>query len=238
MLGGRGGLATMGIAAAALGAGLFAAVQATVPAADPERARIEAVVREYILAHPEIIPEAVERLQARETAKLVSANRTALTKPYAGGWAGNAQGDVTVVQFFDYNCGFCRASLPAIDRLIAEDKSVKIVFREMPILSEDSVAAARASLIAAERGKFVAFHHALYEAGRPGAATIAATARKVGFDASIPSVAAEAEIASNMELARSLQFTGTPSWVIGDVVFSGQLSLDQLRDAVKTARGR
>lgn len=237
------GIYAMVIGLAALaGAGAMFALQAT-GAADPEKARIEKIVREYILEHPEIIPEAVARLQARETEKVVDANRKAIETPFAGAWAGNPQGDVTVVEFYDYACGFCRQSLADVNRLIADDKGLKVVFRELPVLSEESEVAARASLAAAEQGKFVAFHDALYEAGRPNADTIRIANAKAGVDAARATAATrtdrvQAEIAGNLALARQLGATGTPTWVIGDQVLNGAVGFDALKKAVAEARAR
>lgn len=231
----------IGLAALA-GAGAMFALQAT-GAADPEKARIEKIVREYILEHPEIIPEAFAKLQAREMEKSVDANRKAIETPFSGAWAGNPQGDVTVVEFYDYACGFCRQSLVDVNRLIAEDKGVKVVFRELPILSEESEVAARASLAAAEQGKFVAFHDALYAAGRPSAATIRIANAKAGIDTTRATAAmrtdrVKSEITSNLSLARQLGATGTPTWVIGDQVLNGAVGFDALKKAVAEARAR
>ena len=237
------GIYAMVIGLAALaGAGAMFALQAT-GATDPEKARIEGIVREYILDHPEIIPEAIAKLQAREIAKVVDANRKTIETPFAGAWAGNPQGDVTVVEFYDYACGFCRQSLADVNRLIAEDKGVKVVFRELPVLSDESEVAARASLAAAEQGKFVAFHDALYEAGRPSADTIRTANAKAGIDTTRATAATrtdrvQAEIASNLTLARQLGATGTPTWVIGDQVLNGAVGYEALKKAVAEARAR
>lgn len=131
-----------------------------------DTARVEAVVREYVLAHPELIPEAMDRLRDRQMSKLIDANHKAILEPFGGAWIGNPKGDVTLVEYYDYNCGYCRASLPAIAELVARDPKVKIVFREFPILSEESIVAAKLSLAAAEQGKFKAFHDALYAGGQ------------------------------------------------------------------------
>lgn len=224
------------------GAGAMFALQTT-GAADPEKARIEKIVREYILEHPEIIPEAIEKLQARAMAKVVAANRAAIETPFADAWTGNPRGDVTVVEFYDYACGFCRQSLADINRLIAEDKGVKVVFRELPVLSEESEIAARASLAAAEQGKFVAFHDALFAAGRPAAATIKAANARAGIDTTRATAAARTdrvatEIAGNLALARQLGATGTPTWVVGDQVLSGAIGFEGLKKAVAEARAR
>ena len=145
-----------------------------------DRAAIERMVRDYILAHPEIIPEAMARLQQRETGKLVDASRAAIETPFPGAWAGAKDGDVTLVEFFDYACGYCRQAVPDIERLLAEDKKLRIVFRELPILGPGSEDAAKASLVAAKQGRFLDFHRRMYAAGRPAAASIAAARRASG----------------------------------------------------------
>jgi len=201
------------------------------------RAATEQVVRDYVLAHPELIPEAMAKLQQREQARAVAGLADTVTRPYAGAWTGNPRGDVTVVEYYDYNCGYCRASLPAIRELVAGDPGVRVVFRELPILAPTSRDAARASLAAAKANRFAAFHDALYGAGRVTPESIAAAARTAGVDLSrADTAAADAEIASNLQAAGTLGLTGTPSWVIGSQLLSGAVSLDRLREAVAQAR--
>src|SRR3546814_7208937 len=110
--------------------------------------------------------------------RVIAANKAAILTPVASAWMGNPKGDVTVVEYFDYNCGFCRASLPTIAALVKADPNVKIVFRELPVLSEESGVAARWSLAAAKAGKFNAFHEALYAGGPITEASMAAAARR------------------------------------------------------------
>jgi len=202
-----------------------------------ERAQVESIVHDYVLAHPEILPEAMEKLRDRESGKTVTANRDAIVTPFGSAWAGNPKGDVTLVEYFDYNCGYCRASLPMIAKLIAAPK-VRVVFRELPILSAESRIAARASLAAAQQGKFATFHDALYAGGPVSDASIAAAASKAEVDTTQASFTktADAEIAKNMETAANLGMTGTPSWVVGDRVLSGALPLEDLQKAVAAAR--
>ncbi len=107
---------------------------------------------------------------------------SAILKPFGNAWAGNPNGDVTVVEYFDYNCGYCRASLPNVAQLIASDPKVKVVYRELPILAETSAAAAKLSLAAADQGKFTAFHDALYAAGQVTPESMTAAAQKAGVD--------------------------------------------------------
>lgn len=217
-----------------------------VPNAD--RARIERVVHDYILAHPDILPEAMQRLQDRDVAdqraraeRIALENTESIAKPFGSAWAGNANPDVTLVEYFDYNCGYCRASLPAIAQLLASDRKVRVVYREYPILSAESVDAARMSLAAAEQGKFQAFHDALYAAGPVSADTIAAAAEAAGLNlarARAFESTADVEIAANKAMAQKLELRGTPSWVIGQQVTPYALPLEELRKAVTEARAR
>ncbi|MBX3595864.1 MAG: thioredoxin domain-containing protein [Sphingomonas sp.] len=241
---GKGPLALAGllVLSAALGAGGVLAVQG-LTAHTPDEAKIRGIVRDYVLENPEILPQAMERLKSRETGKVVGGNRAAIFKPYAGAWEGNPNGDVTVSVWMDYACTYCRASLPMIAQLVAEDPRVRIVYRELPILSQVSRTAARWGLAAAEQGKFKPFHIALYSGPALSDAAIAAAAAKAGLDqararASIDAQRVDAEMASNLDLAGKLGMTGTPSWVIGDQVISGMVPYDALKAAVAAARSK
>ncbi|MES2443664.1 MAG: DsbA family protein [Pseudomonadota bacterium] len=230
------------VVSALLGAGIFAGVQAMTPGGT-DRGRIETVVRAYILDHPEILPEAMERLQDKENAKIIAPNRAAFVTPFPGAEGGNPQGDVTVVAFLDYNCGYCRASLPTLAQLVAQDPKVRIVYREFPVLGDESLAAARWALAAAEQGKFKPFHDALYAGGQLSEAGIEAAADKVGLDKPRArkvafSPAVERELATNHQLGRQLRVAGTPAWVIGDRVIPGVTDLASFQEAVKRARNK
>ncbi|WP_052028248.1 DsbA family protein [Sphingobium sp. C100] len=227
--------------AAAAGAAL--AVQAPASVGAQDKTAIEKIVHDYILDHPEIIPQAIEKLQAKRLSSVIDASRSAIETPYAGAWEGAANADVTLVEFFDYACGYCRASLPDLAKLVGEDKKLKIVYRELPILSEASSDAAKVSLLAAERGQYMAYHKALYDAGRVSRDTILAAAAKAGIgkadaEAAIASSKYDAEIQSNIALAQKLQATGTPTFVIGGQVLSGAVGYDMLKEGVATARGK
>lgn len=208
------------------------------------KGEVETIVANYIKANPEIIPQALEAQRDREIAKAIGAIRPALEKPYAGAWAGNADGDVTLVVFTDYACGFCRASLPDIDRLVREDKRLKVVFRELPIISPQSRDAAIMALAAARQGKYDAFHHAMFAASSLDPSAIAAAAEKAGVvtDGSADATANEAlfqrELDSNLAIATQLQLNATPTWVIGDQLFQGQVGYDTLRRAIAKARSK
>lgn len=235
------------ILATLLGAGgavlAINASEKPVPVNMADKAAIEQVVREYILTHPEILPEAMRNLEARENKKIVDENRAAIEKPFAGAWEGAADGDVTLVQFFDYACSYCRASRPDVERLLAEDKKLKVVYRELPILGPQSLDAALASLAIAQKGNYGQFHKALYKAGRLTPQIIREAVQQSGADVNQirlvqNSDAVKAEIATNIELQRTLQLTGTPSWVVGDTVLNGAVGYDQLKAAIAQARGR
>ncbi|WP_197277252.1 DsbA family protein [Sphingomonas profundi] len=219
------------------GAAAMAVATGAVSPAAGDRAAMEQVVRDYILAHPEIIPEAMAKLQQRETGKLVSSSRKEIETPFAGAWAGAPNGDVTLVEFFDYACGYCRKSVPDIDRLLAEDKRLRIVFRELPILGPGSEEAAKASLVAAKQGRFLDFHRRMYAAGRPATATVAKARDASGVKAGGEGAAdIAAEIGKNVELARSLNLSGTPSFVVGDQVLNGAVGYDALKKAIAEVR--
>mgnify|MGYP000488164314 CR=1 FL=1 len=129
--------------------------------ARPDKAAIEEVVRNYILEHPEILPQAMERLQARQNGKQVAEAGTALTAAYPGAVLGNPNGTVTLVEFTDYACGYCRASVPEVEALIAANPDLKVVIREWPIF-EGSDVASRMALAAGLQGKYAAFHDAMF----------------------------------------------------------------------------
>ena len=202
-----------------------------------ERAAIEGVVRDYILAHPEILPEAMERLQSQGAARQVADNRTALETPFPGAVLGNPRGTVTLVEFTDYACGYCRQSVADVNALLAAHPDLRIVVRELPILSPASTEAAKMALVAAAQGKYAAFHDAMFAGSRPDAASIAAAARTAGVD---PTAAAATgvseELAGNLDLARKLGINGTPAWVVGDRLLVGAVGREALEAAIAEAR--
>jgi protein-disulfide isomerase len=203
--------------------------------ADPGRAEVEGIVRDYILANPDIIPEAMQRLQSREVGKVVDANREALETPFGNAWAGNEKGDVVLVEFFDYACGFCRKSNADVDRLLQEDKDLKVVWREWPVLGQDSLSAAEASLGAAKQGRFQQYFTTLFDQGRPTAQAIAA-ARNAAQVTVPASPDFQREIEKNYQLARTIGATGTPVFVVGDKVLQGAVGYEALKEAIADAR--
>lgn len=211
---------------------LLLLASAAAPPSALDRPQVEAIVREYILAHPEILPEAIERLRTRETAKAIAANRAVLFTPFGSAWEGAADADVTLVQFFDYACGHCRNSRKDVARLLAEDGRLRVVYREFPVLGEFSEAASRVSLAAAKTGKWRDAHQALYALAPDDLEGLKRLSAKYGMGGDD----GDQEVARNLGLARPLQITGTPSWVVGDQLLSGDVGYDALKAAVAAAR--
>lgn len=208
-----------------------------------DRAEIEAIVHDYILNHPEIIPEAMERYQAKQMAKQIDAVRSDLETPFAGAWTGAAKGDVVLVEFADFACGFCRRSVADVERLLREDKNLKVVHRDLPILSEESVVAAKTALAAAKQGKYRDYYLAQFAGGPPSEASIKAAAAKAGLDSAALQKAflngdLQAEIEKNLGFARDLGFNGTPTFIIGDRVLQGAVGYDELKKAIAEARAK
>jgi len=191
-------------------------------------------VRSYILSHPQIVREAAQKMR-------IDPIRQAIETPYPGAWAGNPKGDVTMVVFTDYNCPYCRATTPEIDRLLTNDPRLRVVWREMPVLGPGSDAAAAAALATARQGKYYALHRALFAGGHPDEAGIAAAAKAAGIVPALLIAAGkapdvQAEIQTNLLLGRQLGVEGTPFFVIGNQVFEGAISYDGLVAAIADVR--
>ena len=195
------------------------------------------IVRQGMLHDPQILPDTADALRDAQFAPVLAANRNALETPFGSSWKGAAKPDVTLVEFFDYACPYCKASNPAIDRLLQEDKGLRVVYRELPILGDNSVAAARLSLAASKAGRFAKFHDTLWAAGRPAPETIALASSAAGIPpqpAKDPAV--EAELRRNFQLAGQLGATGTPLFVVGDRVTNSAVAYDTLKKMIAEAR--
>lgn len=230
------------VIAAGIGGAVLAQNSSSSQTSPEGRAAIEAIVRDYILANPEIIPEAMTRLQSREATRLLASNRSEIETPFAGAWTGNATADTTMVVFSDFACPYCKQGAKDIAKLVSEDKNLRIVFRDFPVLSPASEEAAMAALSAAQQGRYVAFHDALFEGqGRLTHERIVATVRKAGLNEGrtakdLTAASLKAEVRKNLDLGRALGLTGTPSYIVGDRVLSGAVGYDALRSAVAEAR--
>jgi protein-disulfide isomerase len=197
------------------------------------------IVRQGMLADPKILTDAAEALREAQYEPVLSAYRGSIETPFASSWRGSAKPDVTLVEFFDYACPYCKASNPALDRLIKEDKGLRVVYRELPILGPDSLTAARLSLSASKLGRFNQFHDTLWNVGRPAPETIATASQAAGI-APQPKEdpAVEAELKQNFQLAGQLGATGTPLFVVGNRVLSGAVGYDMLKEAIAAARSK
>lgn len=197
--------------------------------------------REYLLANPEVLPQAMEVLQRREQQALIQPLRGELERPFPGAVLGNPNGTVTLVEFSDYACGYCRQSLADVDALIAANPDLKVVIREYPILRAESVDAARMALAAAQQGRYDEFHRAMFDLGPPTAETIEAAANRAGIDlararAAIDSGALDMQLQSNAMLASRIGISGTPGWVVGDQALNGAVGQQAIGDAIEEAR--
>lgn len=197
------------------------------------------IVRQGMLSDPQILADTADALRDSQYAPVVAANRAAIETPFGSSWKGSSKPDVTLVEFFDYACPYCKASNPAVDRLVQEDKGLRVVFRELPILGPNSVTAARLSLEASKAGRFAAFHDTLWATGRPAPDTIAVAAKAAGLPPEpTDDPAIEAELKHNFQLAGQLGATGTPLFVIGNRVMNTAAGYDTLKAAIAAARAK
>ena len=197
------------------------------------------IVRQGMLANPNILSETVDALRDQQYAPVLAANRRALETPFGSSWRGADKPEVTLVEFYDYACPYCKASNPSVERLLREDPGLRIVYRELPILGPESVTAARLALQASKQGRFGQFHDTLWNAGRPATQTIAVAAKAAGIPPQpVRDPAIEAELKSNFQLAGQLGATGTPVFVVGDRVMNGAVGYETLKKAIADARAK
>jgi protein-disulfide isomerase len=244
---GRTTLVVTGIAALAT----LASAAEEPPLSPTQEEAVERIVRDYLLEHPEVILEAIQRMHdaervtelERQQASLAEF-RPALYDSPGSPIAGNPEGDVTVIEFFDYRCSYCKRVVEHLLSAVAEDGQVRLVFKELPILGADSVFAARAALAARLQGEalYSDLHVALM-GSKTGVTepVVMAIAEAIGLDIERLRVDMEApeveeEIRQNYILARALGIDGTPAFIIGDEVVPGAVGLDDLKDMIAKAR--
>ena len=197
--------------------------------------------RSYLMANPEVLPRAMEVLNQRERQARIDPVRDQLELAFPGAVLGNPEGTLTLVEFTDYACGYCRGSVPDVKKLIAANPDLRVVIKEFPILRPESADAARMALAAAQQGKYAAFHDAMFELGTPSAETIEAAATRAGVDlakarAAIASGTFDPFLQANHQLAAEIGLSGTPGWVVGDQVIDGALGHEKLAEAIAEAR--
>lgn len=213
------------------------------------RTDIEKIVHEYIVSNPNVIVEAFDELEKREMADKQKLFEDNLVKSKNDLWndgysfvAGNPDADVTIVEFFDYNCGYCRKALPTVLSLLESDKNIRVIFKEWPIQGPDSVVAAKASIAAAKQGKFLELHEALMgSSDAVEEASIMKAAADVGIDVvqlqkDMKAPEADEVLGRNSALARSLGITGTPAFIVGDQLIPGAAPLDQFKAVIDEVR--
>jgi protein-disulfide isomerase len=229
------------------GAALYAALK--LPRAAGQPPDFAAQARVYIESHPEVIVDSLNRADARqkeaeanESATQLAARRGELFNDPAAPVGGNAAGDATLVEFFDYNCPYCRKAAPVLDQLAQADPGVRIVFKEYPILGPGSAFAAKAALAAQKQGKYLPFHNALYAShGSITEASALDVAKNVGLDVDrlktdMADPAIEKAISDNLALAEALRISGTPTCVTAKRITPGLLGLDVLKQMIAEAR--
>ena len=215
----------------------------------PDRAEIERIVRDYLVANPEVIEEAMYALRAKRDAarrqvvrNAIGENRDAILSHPETPVSGNPDGDVTLVEFFDYQCGFCRRELASMKELLAGDGNLRVAWKELPVLGPVSRFAARAAMASARQGRYHDFHVALMGAqGKLTEGAVMAVAERVGLDAErlrrdMADPAIEACLDETAGLARTLGIDGAPAFVIGDAVVPGAVGIDRLRRLMADVR--
>lgn len=216
---------------------------------ESQRAEIERIIAELLKRDPKILRDALAALEADDARAQAAAaqgaiamNRDMLERNPADPVLGNPQGSLTIVEFSDYRCPYCRRSHPDVRRLLAEDASLRLVAKELPILGPGSVVMARAALAAQRQGKWQAANDRLIAfQGEPTEAAVVGTLVAIGLDEAKlrrdmadPSVAAQLQ--ANLQLARMIGVSGTPAFVIGGQLQAGAMDLAELRQAVAAAR--
>ncbi len=218
-----------------------------VAADDPTDERI----RQFILNNPEVLIQALEKYQLQEqdrqrqqSAAAISAHRDKILNHPMTPVSGNKNGDVTIVEFFDYQCGFCKRTLPTMLDIIKQDEKVRVVWKELPILGPVSQVAARAAMAAQNQGKYVPFHVAMMGArGQLTTTKIFRLAKKVGLDVDrlkkdMKDPKIDIYLQETIRLAQSIGINGTPGFIIGDKLVPGAIEKDRMMELIAAARGQ
>src|SRR5580692_9621031 len=220
---------------------------------DTQRSDIEAIVKNYLISHPEVLEEAMNELSKRQAADEAAKHEASVAKNAdeifnspRGVTLGNRDGDVTFVEFFDYNCGYCKRAMSDMLDLMKSDSKLKVVLKEFPVLGEGSVEAAKVAVAVRMQDptgkKYLDFHQKLLGGrGVADKARAMAAAKDAGLDTAriekdLASPEVKATIEENMKLAEEMGMNGTPSYVIGKQVVVGAIGLDGLKEKIGLAR--
>ncbi len=214
-----------------------------------QKTEMEKIIRAYLLENPELLREMAGKLEEKDKlaeeslrSKALSTYAAEVFKTANDPTVGNAKGNVTIVEFMDYNCGWCKKSVGEISSLVETDKNIRIVFKEFPIFGEHSEYAAKAALAARNQGKYWELHQALFShEGQVTTDVVNQLAEAQGLDmtklkADIGSKAIGEQISANMQLGKNLAINGTPAFVIDDQVYGGYLPLEGLVTAIAEVR--
>lgn len=216
---------------------------------DAQKTEIKGVIKEYLLENPEIIAEAMNALrdkQEREMEEMAKAKLVEYKEFFKSDTlpvAGNKDGDVVLVEFFDYNCGYCKKAWPDVQKVIEQDKNVKVVLIDMPILGPSSLLASQFALAAMKQGKYLEYHQALMEyQGQKDPANLQKIAEKVGIDGAQLAKDAQSQevkdmIEKNMQVAQDLGIRGTPGFIIGERFIRGYIEAESILATIKAERG-
>lgn len=218
-------------------------------AATPDKAALGKSIRDYLIANPEVLVEAMQELERKQDSqrdtqaqKAIQEHRDALVSDPESPVAGNPNGDVTIVEFSDYQCPYCKRAHAAVKSVLAADSKVRLVFKDLPILGEPSRIAALAALASQAQNKHLALHNALMEySGKLDRDKIMEIAGSVGLDIAqlqkdMEDPKLKALIARNMELAQALGVRGTPAFVIGKQFAPGAVDANALKQMIAEAR--
>jgi protein-disulfide isomerase len=220
---------------------------------DAQRGEIQKIMKDYLLTHPEILEEVSAELTKRQAAAeaekhaaAVSANANTIFNSPRGVTVGNKDGDVTFVEFFDYNCGYCKKAMTDMVEIMKQDPKLKVVLKEFPVLGPGSVEAAQVAVAVRMQDptgkKYLAFHQNLLGGrGQADKARSLAAAKEAGLDMArlekdFSSPEVRATIEENFKLAESMGMNGTPSYVIGKQVVIGAVGIDALKEKIANAR--
>lgn len=241
-------------ALAVLGVSLGASGPASADSfSDTQRSDIEAIVRNYLVAHPEVLEEAMNELSKRQTAAETAKHEASIAKNADAIFnsprqvtLGNKDGDVTFVEFFDYNCGYCKRAMADMLDLLKSDPKLKVVLKEFPVLSQGSVEAAQVAVAVHMQDptgkKYLDFHQRLLGGrGQADKARALAAAKEAGLDVAriekdLSSPEVRAAIEENFKLAEAMGMNGTPSYVIGKQIVVGAIGLEGLKEKIGIAR--
>ena len=216
---------------------------------DDQKKEMEDIVHSYLLDHPEVLNEMVDKLKVKEekdaAATLSDTLATSSKNIFhnaVDGVVGNSNGDVTIVEFMDYNCSWCRKSIKNVQELVKKDNNIRVVMKEWPIFGEGSETAARAAMAAAKQGKYWELHQALFAfQGQVTPEVVMQTAKASGLDIKklkddMASADVEANLAATIKLASALKFTGTPGFLVNKNVFPGYMELARMESVVADER--